>query len=126
MNKTKSGKGFIIAGVIIIAFFVLGLINNISRGRTDNLTVQIICVAFFCILGAVFIFIGYLRAKKAKNNANVQNMYNMQNTPNMQNFQNMNNQSAQTNANANGFCSKCGNPLSGDPFCSKCGSPVNH
>jgi Na+/melibiose symporter-like transporter len=121
MNKTKSGKGFIIAGVIIIVFFILGLTNNIAHGR--NLGKIIFGGIILCILGAVLIFIGYSRAKKAKNNANAQYMQGM---PNMQNFQNMNNQYAQTNANANGFCSKCGNPLNGEPFCSKCGSPANH
>jgi uncharacterized membrane protein YgaE (UPF0421/DUF939 family) len=121
MNKTKSGKGFIIAGVIIIVVGIIDIPFEIAHG--GKLGTMIVGGVIWFILSAVLIFNGYSRAKKAKNNANAQYMQGM---PNMQNFQNMNNQYAQTNVNANGFCSKCGNPLNGEPFCSKCGSPANH
>lgn len=109
--KIKAGKGFVIAGMSIIVFACMGLLNNIYYDGA-NIVGQIIIVAIlFGIPGAILIFIGYSKLKKAGNNAN------------MQDFQD--NQSVQTNANTNGFCSKCGKPLNGDPFCSSCGSPVN-
>lgn len=125
-TKNKAGRGFIIAGAIIIAFAIIGITDNIITGHKLNLIGASI---IFLIPGAALIFIGYSKAKKAKNNAYMQNTGNFQNAPNMQNFQNTNtvpnNQPVQTNETANGFCSKCGKPLNGDPFCSGCGSPVN-
>lgn len=73
-NKKKPGKGFMITGVIIMAFFILGLANNIYTGNYNDKTdliYQIIVCAFLCAIGGVFILIGYLKSKKAKNNGNM-------------------------------------------------------
>lgn len=120
--KIKAGKGFVIAGMSIIVFACIGLLNNIYYNGA-NIVGQIIIVAIlFGIPGAILIFIGYSKFKKSKNN--LQNANTVQNVPNVQNTNTMqDNQPVQTKIN--GFCSKCGKPLNSDPFCSGCGSPVN-
>lgn len=73
-NKKKPGKGFIITGVIIIAFFVLSFGYNMSDGEYNDKTrliSAIIVTACLCVLGAVFILIGCLKRTKAKNNGNM-------------------------------------------------------